>query len=276
MIIYKYTNTIIQIVSTEKMNLEKSIQNIQKQNDSIYSSLVAKNIIFERTIVPDEATNDERLKLLNEENTRLKDVAKANKPIQEKQEKQQKQEKPQKQQNLPKDREDVEDDEGDEENYEEPIKKFDTITTNMEEIKKLFFSSSGYDEFNQIVMTIPFKFYKVQYKYNSDKDGVPDFSAKNLLKGFVRNFDDYRKYFMICFRCLKLKDKQEFKYESYWIVNTNEPINNVIGSFYDDFEFEPVENINDFLSNIKKLLDVNNEEPVFIGNYECIGESFVH
>lgn len=143
----------------------------------------------------------------------------------------------------------------------------------MEDMKRAFFGGD-YGVFEEQLKLHPFKLYKVNYKYNSDKDGVPEFSAKNLLKGFVRNFDDHRKYFMICFRCWKSQDKNEYKYDSLWIVNTNEPIQNIVGKVCDDFEFEETFEFDDFVSGIKKLPET--DELVFTNGYTCIGETYVH
>ena len=251
--------------------LSNKIASLQKQNHSIYSSLVSKNIQFEKTTIAEGIDDDEHLKLLEEENTRLKEVSKANKPPQrpiEKQEKQEKQENQEKQE-KPDNKNNEEDDN---ETFEEPIKKFDTIT-NMEEMKRAFFGGY-YGVFEEQLKAHQFKLYNVSYKYNSDKDNAPEFSAKNLLKGFVRNFDDYRKYFMICFRCWKLENENKYKYESFWIVNTHEPINNIIGSMWEDFEFNETIDIDIFNSSIKKLPET--DEPVFTNGYTCIGESYVH
>ena len=130
--------------------------------------------------------------------------------------------------------------------------------------------------FEEQIKSNPLKFYKVSYKFDSDKDGAADFSAKNILKGFVRNFDDYRKYFMICFRCWKNQHELKYKYDSLWIVNTNEPIPNVIGSLAEDFDFAETIDIDDFISQIKKLPESETDEPVWINEYTCIGESYVH
>jgi len=265
------------------MSLNKAIQCIQKQNDSIFASLVSKNIQFERTIIPEGSSEEEQQILLSEENFRLKEVVKDNKPIQQPKEEKKKQEPilVSKQENKPKEKKDNEkkdnekkdnDNDDDDENYEEPIKKFDTLT-NMEEMKRAFFNGD-YVSFEEQIKANPFKLFKVGYKYNSDKDNVPEFSAKNLLKGFVRNFDDYRKYFMICFRCWKHLDKTQYKYDSVWVVNTNEPIQNIIGSLWDDFSFEETTDFDSFIELIKKIPDT--EEPVFTNEYTCIGESYVH
>ena len=251
--------------------MNKAILGLEKQNASIYASLIAKNIQFERFVIKEEITEEEHMTLLKEENAKLKELVVANKPPppipQPKEEKIQV-----KKDNKPKEEKDNMDDE--DEKYEEPVKKFDIIT-NMEESKRAFFNGD-YMVFNEMIKAYPFKFYRVQYKYNTDKDNAPDFSAKNLLKGFVRNFDDYRKYFMICFRCWKHQNKLEYKYNSLWIVNTNEPIQNIIGSTYDDFEFEHVESddVEQFILDVKKLPE--NNELLLENNYLCIGESYVH
>jgi hypothetical protein len=252
----------------------KTIQNIQKQNDSIFASLVAKNIQFERIICSEGITEEEHIILLNIENTKLKETIKVYKPPPQLKEEKPKQELNKKQEVKPKEKDiekDIEEDE-DNEILDEPIKKFDIIT-NMEDMKRAFFNKD-YKIFEEQLKNNSFKLFKVNYKYNSDKDGSPDFSAKNLLKGFVRNFDDYRKYFMICFRCWKHQQENIYRYDSFWIVNTNEPIQNIIGSLYDDFDFiETIDN-DDFIVQIKKIPEI--DEPIYTNNYFCIGESYVH
>ena len=251
------------------MSSNKAIIGLQKQNDGMFASLSARNIPFERTIIPDGIGEEEHLKFLQEENCKLKKVINDNKPPpQPKQEKKKPEVQASKKETKPKEGDD------EEETYEEPVKKFDTII-NMEELKRAFFNLD-YMVFEEQIKSNPLKFYKVSYKFDSDKDGAADFSAKNLLKGFVRNFDDYRKYFMICFRCWKNQHELKYKYDSLWIVNTNEPIPNVIGSLAEDFDFAETTDIDDFISQIKKLLEPESEEPVWINEYTCIGESYVH
>ena len=255
------------------MSSNKVIIGLQKQNDGIYTSLIARNITFERTVIPDGVEEEEHLKMLQDENSKLKQVINDNKPpSQPKQEKKKPDVQAPKKETKPKE----EDNEGDDEEeiYEEPVKKFDTIT-NMEELKRAFFNGE-YMVFDEQIKSHPLKFYKVSYKFDSDKDDVPEFSAKNLLKGFVRNFDDYRKYFMICFRCWKNQHATKYKYDSFWIVNTNEPIPNIIGSLAEDFDFVETTDIDYFISQIKKLPESESDEPVWINEYTCIGESYVH
>ena len=44
---------------------------IQKQNDSIWSSLEAKNIQFIRSVIPEDINESEHIQILTEENNRL-------------------------------------------------------------------------------------------------------------------------------------------------------------------------------------------------------------
>lgn len=235
-------------------NLENKVKNIIKQNDSIYNSLLAKNISFERTHINDEISNEDKIILLSEENEKLKNISKNNRPPPEV-----KVVKPVivevKETKEPK-----KDDE--EENYETPVKKF-TIITNMEDIKRAFFCKD-YELFNELIKQFNFKYYRADYKYSSEKDGAPEFIAKNLVKGFVRNLDDYRKYFMVCFRCYK-NENNNYSYPSLWIVNSEDDIKDIIGSNYDDYIYKEENDIQTFLQNIQKVEDEN-----------CIEEAYVH
>lgn len=260
-------------------NLTQTLAKLQKQNNSIYNNLVSKNIYFERTTIPDEIDEQEHLKLVVDENVKLKEISEANKPVKSNIMKETNKSNIIKETNksniikeTKKKTENDENENDDEPTYNEPIKKFETIT-NMEEMKRAFFGGD-YEEFEKQLNAHKFKLYMVNYKYNSDKDGAPDFSAKNLLKGFVRNFDDYRKYFMICFRCWKNKNKLEYKYNSLWIINTVEPVQNIIGSVCEDFEFEETFDVNSFFKSIKKLQETDEIE--YFDDYHCIGESYVH
>ena len=182
--------------------MENKVNGLIKQNESIYNSLKNRNVqdIDDLIVLTDDLTIDNKLELLNIENTRLKELVKNNKPPpivpQPKLEKVVSEQKTKIEQ-KPKVKED-----NDEDEYIEPVAKFSTLT-NMEDIKRAFFTAENndYSQFIELVKIHNFKLYKVNYIYSSDKDGAPSFSAKNLVGGFVRNFDDLRKYFMICFRC---------------------------------------------------------------------------
>ena len=239
------------------MNSDKLLQ----QNNSIYSSLEARGIAFDRTNIDEIDNEDDKVKLLIEENNRLKEVVKANKPPpQPKKEKQIQQPKQEKK------------DENDEDEENKVKRKFSMIE-NMEDIKRSFFNNE-LNEFRNLIKDIPFKYYTANYKYNSDNDGVPEFVAKNLVKGFIKKFDKIGGYFMICFRCYK-KDGN-YEYESLWIVNTDNDMRDILNDFVDDFDFSLVteDNIEGFLLNIEKKNTL--DEPYEIDGKTLIEEGYVH
>ena len=229
--------------------MNPNIENLKKQNNAIYSSLVSKNILFTRRVISDET---KILEILTEENKELKELSKNNRPqVVEKKEP------------IPKE---VKDDEEDE-SFEDSKKSY-TIIHNMEDIKRAFFNKE-YELFEELVKQHEFIYYKVSYKYSCDNDRKPDYVARNLLKGFGRSLDDYRKYFLICFRCKEYEPKK-YEYNSLWIVNTKDDLKTIIGSFYDDFDFQlqtfDVEN--SFLEEFrKKDLEVE---------LNIIGETYIH
>lgn len=229
--------------------MDNKINGIRKQNESIYNSLKSKNIsdIGELITFTDE-TPEQQFQLLQQENKKLKGMLPPA-PVPEKVVPVQ----------VPVITHAKDDDEK-EETFEDPIPKFETIT-NMEDIKRAFFSGE-YDKFDELVKEHNFTLLYGTYKWSSDKDGAPEFVAKNLLKGFVRKFDDFRKYFIICFRCVQeTKSPNSYSYPSLWIVNTLD--DKLIDKFSDDFTFTKPENSSNFYKLIRK------EESSF-------DESYVH
>ena len=62
--------------------MNPKIQNLQKQNDAIYSSLVSKNVLFTRHIISDESIDETKiLDILTQENKELKELSKNNRPV---------------------------------------------------------------------------------------------------------------------------------------------------------------------------------------------------
>ena len=247
--------------------MDKQISNILKQNQSIHTSLVSRKIndLPELISLTESISLDEQLKLLIDENNKLKEIVKVNKPIEVKEVKVSE---VKAKEVKPKEKE-VKDDDSDED-AKEVQPKFSTIT-NMEDIKRAFFSAD-YELFKNLLLEHQFKMYTGEYLYASDKDSAPDYSARNLVKGMIRSFDDYRKYFMICFRCFQNQDnlsKMTYTYPSLWIVNSTDSINIIIGSVAEDYKLTEVssENILDFLKLLEKL---NEETP------GLIAESYVH
>jgi hypothetical protein len=240
--------------------MSKQIISLQKQNDGIHTSLFNKGICFERIVISDNASDDEKLKLLQDENFKLKDVLKEfndlyGPPAQVKKSKSQPvstQTQKQTQTTKPKVSDDVN---SDEEDFSEPVKKFDCIT-NMEYLKRAFFNGN-YEEFESEVKKNNFPMFEANYKYSSDKDNCPEFAAKNLLCGFVRNLEDYRKYLIVCFRCHKVNSDDEptrYEYKSYWIVNSLVSVEEIIGSNHEDFEWNNItpDKVDSFLKEIRK------------------------
>jgi hypothetical protein len=246
--------------------MNQKIQNLQKQNDAIYSSLVSKNILFTRHVIGDITDETQIFEILSAENKELKELSKNNRPVQQVVEKKPTVPVVEKKEPIPKEPKNDEEDES----FEE-VKKSYTIIHNMEDIKRAFFNKE-YELFEELVKQHEFIYYRVSYKYSSDNDNKPDYVARNLLKGFGRALDDYRKYFLVCFRCVEVEPKK-YEYNSLWIVNTNDDLKTVIGSFYDDFDFQlqtfDVENnINKFLEELRKK-DMEIETNI-------IGETYIH
>ncbi len=252
--------------------MDKQIAGLVKQNEAIYGSLKAKNIdgLGELVVLDNNLSLEEQKDILLKENTRLKELVKATKPIElpkpKVQPDTQTQPKPKAKPKLePSDS----DEEQDEENLEQPPPRFSTIA-NMEDLKRAFFCGD-YTLFYELVRASPYKFYKCEYKFASDKDGAPDYSARNLVKGFVRSFDDYRKYFMICFRCFQLTETPStYSYPSIWIVNTLDPIGNVIGSTVEDFNMVEITDSDAITQLIQLIKKMDDTTPGFVA------EAYVH
>lgn len=240
--------------------MEKQIANLIKQNEGMMTSLKNKSILFTKLTL-DNMDPETELTLLKEYNEYLKNFSKQNRPPPKEKPKEQ----PKPKESRPKD-EDEED-----ETLPKEVKPVYSTIANMEHIKRAFFSKE-YETATNLIQEQPFTFYKVNYKYASDNTGRPAYVAKNLLRGFVQGLDDYRKYFMICFRCILIdKETNEYRYPSYWIVNTNDDLKTVLGSLYDDYDFIAVEGeeaIRKLLKRIEKNEDENDEA--------LIGEVYVH
>jgi hypothetical protein len=243
------------------MDILKQIANFQKQNDGMLLSLKGKNINIEFDIhVDDDLSYDEKLEKYKTINLQLKELSKLNRPPPPP-----KDVKP-KEENVPLKK--PKNEEEDEEEIKEVKPVYSTIT-NMETIKREFFNKE-YINFQESMKQHPFKMYKAKYKYSSDNDGRPEFVARNLLRGFVQGLDDYRKYLLVCFRCILIDvENKHYDYPSYWIVNSNDDLSIILGSLYDDYEFSMVESDE---SKMNMMLEMEKKE-----DDECvIGESYLH
>lgn len=237
--------------------MDRQLANLKKQNDGMEASLTAKNVKFTKLNL-DSMDPESELLMLQTYNEYLKNLSKQNRPPP--------QEKPKPQPQLA--REPSVPSEEDEEVVYKEVKPVYSTIANMEDIKRAFFSKE-YETALELIQQHPFKFYKGCYKYADDNTGRPAFVAKNLLRGFVQGLDDYRKYLMVCFRCIIVNaETKEYKYPSYWIVNSNDNLQTILGSLYDDYEFTEVENIVEMYQNMRKNENENDET--------LVGEVYLH
>lgn len=245
-------------------NQQKQLAQLQKQNEGMETSFLAKGIPFDKKeygeieLEHDLSTLLEQVKTYN---AYLKDISKTNRP------KPKPEPKP-----TPATTEDHYD-------YDEEISKevkptFTTVT-NMEDIKRSFFNKD-YDTFMQLVKPHSFQYFTSTYKYSSDNNGRPEYVAKNLLRGFVQVLDDCRKYMMVCFRChMVSRDPTEYTYQCYWIVNSCDPLQNILGPIYDDYEFKSVTeegHIQTMLEAMKRTELTENDETTST----LVGEMYLH
>ena len=243
----------------------KQIANLTKQNEGMEASFKSKGIPFVKLSI-DSVDPETELLMLQNYNKYLKEISLANRPVKVKEEKP-----PVKEPIINKKVEKEDEEENDYASHKEVKPVFSTIA-NMEDIKRAFFSKE-YETFNQLVKEYPFKYYKANYKYADDNTGRPAFVAKNLLRGFVQNLDDYRKYLMVCFRCiLTNQDTKEYKYPSYWIVNSNDELKSILGSLYDDFEFIDITNQEERINIMLKRMEKNIDEK----DSALVGEAYLH
>jgi hypothetical protein len=242
--------------------MDKQILNLKKQNEGMEIAFKNKNIEFTKLII-DNSDPETEINQLKDYNNYLKCISLANRPPVEAPK--QKQEAP-----PPKKKEKTEEDD-EEDDLPKEVKPVYSTITNMEDIKRCFFNKE-YESFHTLVRQHPFKFYMANYKYSSDNTGRPSYVAKNLLRGFVQGLDDYRKYFLVCFRCiLSNKETSEYSYPSYWIVNSNDDLKTILGSLYDDYEFIIV-NEEDAICKLLKEMEKNEDEK----DDTLIGEVYVH
>lgn len=236
--------------------MDKQIANMQKQNDGMETAFKNKGIQYTKLSIDEGMDLEMRFNMLKEYNNYLKDISAANRP-------------PPQPSKLPAKAETKKSEEDDDDEAFKDVKPVYSTITNMEDIKRAFFNKE-YDNFNTLVKQHSFKFYKANYRYSSDYNDRPNYVAKNLLRGFIQNLDDYRKYLMVCFRCIHI-NSSEYRYPSYWIVNSNDDIKTILGSLYEDYEFIDVTD-NGAIDTLLKKMEKNENE----NDDALIGEVYLH
>jgi hypothetical protein len=231
---------------------------LKKQNDGIIAALKAKNVAFEYEAI--DETDLEKVKALN---VFLKDLSAKNRPPP-----QPKAEQKPRTETKPKTETKPNDEEDDDNALTKEVKPVFQTITNMEDIKRAFFSKD-YEQAATLINSHPFQFYKADYKYADDNTGKPDYAARNLLRGFVQGLDDYRRYLLACFRCVLTDlEAKKYDYPSYWIVNTPEDLKVLLGELYDDYVFTPVITKESFLKEMEKQADTDDQN--------IVGEAYLH
>lgn len=250
-------------------DIQKQIHNFKKQNEGMKLSFQDKGINYTK-LKYENIDPETELIVVKDYNDYLKNISKNNRPPP--QQKEVKCLKVEKTPSVKKEKLDDSDNE-DELTNEEKI-TFPTIC-NLEDSKRAFFSKE-YTIFNELIQQQQLcenklRFYKATYKWSDDNTGKPDFVARNLLRGFVQGLDPYRKYLMVCFRCILYDvETKTYIYPSYWIVNTTVDIKNLLGSLYDNYEFKLIED-NDVNKMLKKMEKNDNENDIAL-----IGETYLH
>lgn len=232
---------------------DKQIQNLRKQNEGIESSLRNRNIQFNKMSIDITCKPELELEVVRGYNTYLKEIAKQSKPKDIKEPTHPSQ--PSQTSNVTNVKDDT-----DEQDYEEE-KIVYKPNISLEDTKRAFFSKE-YPVFETLLNDFrkedKVKFYKANYRWADEKLGKPEFIAKNQVRGFIQTLDSYRKYLMVCFRCIIVDiDEKRYRFPSYWIVNVDTDIKTLLGSIYDDFDFIEV---NDDISVAKLLHKMRKNE----------------
>ena len=112
---------------------------------------------------------------------------------------------------------------------------------NLEPVKRAF-SNKAYDEFKALLekQTPPFRYYVADYLEASEFEGRPDFIIGNRNKGFIQSdcLENNRNYLFVAFSCFKNRADSKLVFRSYWIVNSNDSLESLLESDYDQFKFD--------------------------------------
>ena len=144
--------------------------------------------------------------------------------------------------------------------YNDVKPKYECITS-LETIKRAFFNPTSEEyvsiPFEKQILEHPFVFYKGIYKYSEDMNNKPEYIARNFNKSFVKRMEEYGKYVFAMFLCLKNND--EYKYESYILMNSIGAFEDFMMKDNDDISFEKID-VQTFLEHFKMNSTMN---PIF-------------
>ena len=217
------------------------LKSLMAQNEGMYTGLAKQNIFFIRADPPKSTDDAELIKFYQSEKARLVQAMQEFKKSQPRVEKP----KPQPKVEQPKAAEPKPPKDDDDEDVVETKKTYKTFR-NMEDLKRAF-CNNEYDRFKELCLVQdegqPYMFYEATYKNSADMDGKPDYVAKNLVTGFVRNLENARPYFFNCFRGYSNDSTNDssYTYRSLWIVNTDALLAEVTDGCSDDFTFVQID-----------------------------------
>jgi hypothetical protein len=228
--------------------MSSKLEQLQKQNDGMYNNLVKNNVSFTRK---SPSSDEDHTQFYLAEQQELKNALAEFRKLQPKLPVPAPKIKQPKVKQEAKKEVKLEKDEDDDEVLVDKKPNHQTFT-NMEDMKRAF-CNNEIDEFIKLLKSQPYLFYKAEYKYASDMDGKPDYVARNFVKGFIKNLDDYRKYFFNCFRCYE--SDRTYKYPSWWIVNTPTDMPTILGDYVDDFTFTQLgsDDLDKFIKEFNKV-----------------------
>ena len=113
---------------------------------------------------------------------------------------------------------------------------------------------SLFDQSKSEVVTHNYKLYKAKYREDITFDRNKEYIHKNLNSGFVNVFEEFKDYIYVCFRLAVNPLDGKCLYSSWWIVNSELEIQDLIKEDSGLFEFTKVEecNVDSFLIEFRK------------------------
>ena len=153
-----------------------------------------------------------------------------------------------------------------EETYQEPETKFPT-TGSLEPCKSKFFAGDTIS-FMEELRSGRYRIYFTEYRFSNDYESSPTFVVDNLLRGFVQQLEDRRKYLFTGFKCIRINES--YTINGIWITNCTLPMEQIVAGKYDDFEWEELDIT--ILAHAEKMLRVLLKEP----STNVIATSYLH